>query len=157
MSIAPALQKYLEGRGVSYDVVVHDRTLCSSTTARASGIPEDNLAKGVLIRRKEGCFLAIVPATRLVELAELGGWLKQPVCLATEGEIAEIFADCELGALPPVAGAYELKAVMDENLEGFADIFFEAGDHRTLVHLIGPEFHRLMPNVPHAHISVRHH
>ncbi len=157
MGIALTVQHYLDGRGVAYDVLMHDRTLRSSTTAEASAIPEDNLAKGVLIRRKEDFLLAIVPASHHVQLEELGAWLKQPVGLATETEVGEIFRDCELGAVPPVAGAYGLPAVMDDSLEGFKDIYFEGGDHRTLVHLNGREFHRLMFEVPHAHISTRNH
>lgn len=157
MGIALSLRQYLDDRGVSYDTMTHDRTLCSATTAQASSIPETNLAKGVLCRRKEGYLLAIVPASRHVGLDELGAWLKQPVELATEEEVASIFSDCELGAVPPVAGAYGLPAVMDDSLEGFKDVYFEGGDHRTLVHLNGREFHRLMYAVPHAHIGTPGH
>lgn len=157
MGIAISLQKYLEGRGVSYNVLQHDRTLRSAETADASGVPADNVAKGVLVKRKDGYILAIVPASRHVALTELGNWLKQPVDLAAEKEVAEVFPDCEFGAIPPVAGAYGLPAVMDDALEGFNDIYFEAGDHRTLVHVRGREFHKLMADVPLAHISSRNH
>ena len=54
MSIALNLQQYLDGRGISYDVLTHDRTLRSSKTAERSGIAEENLAKFVLFRRNEG-------------------------------------------------------------------------------------------------------
>jgi Ala-tRNA(Pro) deacylase len=157
MGLASSLKKFIEGRGVPYETVAHERTLRSQTTAEASGVPEDNLAKGVLIRRREGYVLAIIPASRHVELAEVGDWFNQPVALATEAEVAKIFGDCELGAVPPVAAAYGLPAVMDESLEGFKDIYFEGGDHRTLVHISGHNFHLLTMDVPHAHISVRNH
>ncbi len=155
MGLATTIQEFLDDRCLAYDVVTHDKTLCSSATAHASAISEDNLAKGVLIRRKDGFLMAIVPASSHIELEKLGAWLKQPVGLATEEEIAAIFEDCERGAVPPVAAAYGLKAVMDESLEGFKDIYFEGGDHRTLVHLTGGTFHRLMANVPHARFSAR--
>lgn len=157
MAIALTLQKFLEGRGVSYDVLPHDRTLRSSSTAEVSGIPNCNLAKGVLIKRKDGYMLAVVPASNHVQLDELGSWLKQPVGLATEAEVAKVFSDCDLGAVPPVGGAYGVQAVMDDALEGFHDIYFEAGDHRTLVHVTGRQFHDLMADVPRAHISARNH
>jgi Ala-tRNA(Pro) deacylase len=155
MGIATAIQEFLDERCLPYDVVEHDKTLCSSATAHASSISEDNLAKGVIIRRKDGYLMAIVPASSHIQLEKLGAWLNQPVGLATEEEIASIFEDCERGAVPPVAAAYGLKAVMDESLEGFNDIYFEGGDHRTLVHLSGSTFHRLMANVPHARFSAR--
>lgn len=157
MGIALSLQKYLDGRGVSYEVMTHDHTMRSSGTAEASAIPEGNLAKGVLIKRRDGYLLAVVTAAHHVGLKEVGAWLKQPVGLATEAEVAAIFGDCELGAIPPVAGAYRVPAVIDDSLEGLNDIYIEGGDHRTLVHLTGREFHRLMADVPHAHISVRNH
>ena len=62
MGIAISLQQYLDGQGVPYDVTTHERTLSSSETARASSISEDDLAKGVLVRREDGYLLAIVPA-----------------------------------------------------------------------------------------------
>lgn len=157
MSIAPSLQKYLDGRDVRYDVMTHEPTKRSSATAEAGGIAEDNLAKGVLIRRNDAYILAIVPTSCHVSLDALGMWLQQPVGLASEAEVATVFKDCALGAIPPVAGAYGLQAVMDDSLEGFDDIYFESGDHRTLVRLNGREFHRLMADVPHAPIGARNH
>jgi Ala-tRNA(Pro) deacylase len=156
MGIAISLQDYLDGRGVAYDVVAHEPTSRSSMTARAARISEDNLAKGVLIRYRNGYILAIIPASHDVRLDELGALYERHVNLATEAEVAKIFGDCEVGAVPPVANAYGLEAVMDDSLEGFNDIYFEAGDHRTLVHVKGRDFHKLMPNVPHAKISDRH-
>jgi Ala-tRNA(Pro) deacylase len=155
MGIAMTIQQYLDDRCIPYEVTTHRRSVRSSATARASSIREDNLAKGVLIKRKDGYLLAILPASRHIELDQLGTWLRHPVGLATEEEASAIFADCERGALPPVAAAYGLKAVIDESLEGFSDIYFEGGDHRTLVHVKDREFHRLTANVPHARFSSR--
>jgi Ala-tRNA(Pro) deacylase len=157
MGIAISLQQYLDGRGVPYEVMTHERTLSSTATAHASSISEDNLAKGVLMRRGDGYLLAIVPASCHVQLKALGKWLQQPIELASELEASTIFGDCEMGCVPPVAGPYDLMSVMDDSLEGFKDIYFEGGDHCTLVHLTGRDFHRLMADVPHAHISARNH
>lgn len=153
MGLSISLQQFLDNRGVSYDVTTHRPTQHSLATAHASHVPEDNLAKGILIRRRDGYLLAVVPASRKVRLAELGAWLNQPIGLATEEEVASVFADCEPGSVPPVAGAYGLRAVMDDSLEGFDHIYFEGGDHCTLVHVTGREFHRLMADVPHARFS----
>lgn len=153
MGIAFAVQHFLDNRGVSYDVLTHAPTHHSLATARASRVPEDNLAKGILIRRKDGYLLAVLPASRQVRLSDLGAWLDEPVALATEAEVAEVFADCEPGSVPPVAGAYGLDGVVDDSLEGFEHIYFEAGDHRTLVRVTGRAFHRLTVDLPHAPIS----
>ncbi len=157
MGIAISLQEFLDGRGVSYDVMVHDRTATAAESAEACAISKDNLAKGVLVRRKNGYALAIVPASCRVDLAEIGTWLHEPVGLATEEEVEAVFGDCESGSIPPVPPAYGLPAVIDDSLEGLQDIYFEGGDHCSLVHVKGREFHTLLRDVPHAHISTGSH
>jgi Ala-tRNA(Pro) deacylase len=157
MGIALSLKQYLDDRGAPYEIMTHERTVRSSATAKASAIPENRLAKGVLIKHKDGFLLAIVPASRHVHLDAVGDWLQKPAGLATEAEVSRIFGDCELGSVPPVAAAYGLAAVMDDSLEGFDDIYFEGGDHTSVVHLKGSEYYRLMAGVPHARISHRNH
>ena len=87
MGIAISIRQYLDRRAVAYDVITHDRTKSSLATAHVSSVPENNVAKGVLIRRKDGYLMAIVPASCQVQLDEVGKWLKQPVGLATEEEV----------------------------------------------------------------------
>ncbi len=157
MGIALSLQHYLDGQGVPYEVTTHERTVRSSETAKASSIHGNNLAKGVLMKCKEGFLLAVVPASRHVRLDALESWLREPVGLATEAEVSRVFSDCELGSIPPVGAAYGVTAVMDGSLEGFDDIYFEGGDHRSLVHLKATAFNKLMAGVPHATISGPNH
>ena len=40
-----------------------------------------------------------------------------------------------------------------ENLEGERDVYLEGGDHRTLIHLTGQQFHDMMRDAHHGHIS----
>lgn len=150
MGIAISLQNYLDSHAIAYDCLPHRRTGCSTDTADVSQISSENLAKAVVLKRREGYILAVVPASSQVLLDGVGGWLRQPVSLATEDEIAALFPDCEPGAVPPVAAAYGLRSLVDDSLEGRTDIYFEAGDHRTLVHVSGETFHKLVEKVPHG-------
>ncbi|WP_324541332.1 hypothetical protein [Hyphomicrobium sp.] len=52
-----------------------------------------------------------------------------------------------------MAGAYGLSGVVDDSLEGFDHIYFEAGDHCSLLHVTGRGFHRLTVDLPHVPIS----
>lgn len=155
MAIAMTLKQYLDDHEIEYDVVTHQETGCSSRTAQVSHIPGDQLAKGVVVKREKGYLLAIVPASRQVKLDMLGQWLKQPVSMATEEESSTLFKDCERGAVPPIGPAYGIRTVIDDSLEGQEDIYFEGGDHRTLVHLTGDQFHRLMEKIPHEPFSTQ--
>lgn len=153
MAIALKLKSYLERNDVLYDTVRHRPTSCAAEAAEASRVPCEQLAKGVLVKRSGGYLLAVVPASRRLELDEIGEWLRQPVGLATEEEIAEIFGDCEKGAIPAVAAAYGVRTVVDESLTRQPDVYFEGGDRRTLVRVDRRSFNRLMAEVPLARIG----
>lgn len=153
MGITITLQQFLEAQSVPYEVLEHRRTGCSQRTADASHIPSECLAKGVVVRHKDGYLLTIVPASRQVQLEEVGRLLERPVALASEDEVSALFPDCEHGAVPPIAAAYGLAAIVDASLEGQEHIYFEGGDHRALVHVAGAQFHRMMEKVPHGQFS----
>lgn len=153
MAIAITLHDYLKDHEIDYDLVPHTATATSTRTAEVSHVPRRRLAKGVVIKTKKGFLMAVVPASHHVALRKLGSWLKRPVCLATEEETARLFEDCEVGAIPPIGAAYGLRTVMDERLSGKMDIYFEGGDHRTLVHIPNQQFDKLMKKTPHHRFS----
>ena len=153
MAIPATLDRYLRQNGVSYHVIKHHNTSCSRMSARATHVPEESVAKAVVIKRRKGFVLAVVPASREVALRGLGAIFAAPVCLATEEELQDLFNDCEVGAVPPIGSAYGIRTVVDRHLLDEDDIYFEGGDHRTVVHLKGEEFRKLMDNVPHRNIS----
>jgi Ala-tRNA(Pro) deacylase len=153
MGIAIKLQQYLGSEGIHYDSVEHRRTGCAMRSAEVSHIPSNCMAKAVVLKDRSHYFVTIVPASRQVRLDEVGGLLHQPVALASEDEIARLFPDCEPGAISAIVTAYGLQCCVDESLDASGDIYFEAGDHRTLVHLTSRDFQKLMRNVPHGRFS----
>ena len=150
MTIAPTLQKYLADHEVAYDLVLHYPTASSLRTAEACHIPGDRLVKGVVVRDKESYWLAVLPASRHVRLTELRTELGQDVELATEQEVEQVFRDCDRGAVPPVGACYGLDAIVDNSLDQQPEVYFEGGDHITLVHMTRLEFARLDTTARHG-------
>ena len=153
MAIAKRLSWYLNNHDVAYEVIPHPRTESSQETARAAHVDEDHLAKCVLLEDERGYLLAVLPTSRRVALDDLREHFGRRLELATEPELADIFDDCELGAVPPVGRAYGIPTVVDESLLHLEDVYFEAGEHEDLVHMKGTEFARLMATVPRAMLS----
>jgi Uncharacterized conserved protein len=58
-----------------------------------------------------------------MELDTLQGPLNLRLGLATENEIAELFDDCEIGAIPPVGAAYGLAVIIDESVAHLAEVY----------------------------------
>lgn len=145
MTIATTLQDYLQYKQVNYELMTHAHTGCSAETAAQARIPSKQLAKSVILGDDLGGYLmAVVPANRQVVVHQLSQWLGRSLHLASEKEVARLFADCEPGAIPPVGTAYDLQMVLDEALAAEPEVYFEAGDHEELVHMRIDDFLDIM-------------
>lgn len=153
MGIALAVREYLDEAGVDYELVHHEYAPNSRTAARMARVPADHMAKPVMLEDAQGYVMAVVPASRRVELQSLERHLGRRLALATEREIRDVFVDCSQGAVPAVGQAYGVEVVWDDCLAACPDIYFEAGDHTDLVHMSGKEFTFLMGRKPHGRIS----
>lgn len=153
MTIAARLKQHLDGKGVRYDVVPHPHTTTSSLTAQAAHIPGTRVVKSVVVHHEMGYALALVPSTHRVELGSLQSVMDRRLGLATEREIASIFSDCEPGAVPPIGAAYGVPVVLDESLGEEPELYFEGGDHRSLIHVSGEAFRTLTQGAQHARFS----
>ena len=155
MSIAASVEDYLAREGVPYGTILHERTRDSTHSAQAAHVPGDRLAKCVILEDDNGSLMAVAPATHKVDLGALHRHLNRNLGLATDRELFELFKDCEPGALPPLGLVYGIDTILDESLLDSPDIYFEAGDHRALVHTSGGDFLKLMADAPRGQISHR--
>lgn len=153
MTIAKRLKAHLDGEGVKYETVEHPRTATASETAQAAHVPGSRLAKTVVIHVESGPLLAIVPSSHRIDLSVLQSLLDRRLGLASETEIGEIFDDCDVGAAPPFGSAYGLPTVVDQSLSGLDRVWFEGGDHRTLIGVAGADFDKLMRDARRAEFS----
>lgn len=153
MAIAMKLKEYLDQEHVKYDVIDHPYSDTSMQTAQEAHIPGDKIAKAVLLHDDAGFVLAVVPATHKVLLGKLHKSFKRYLTLADENEIQDVFDDCSAGAIPPVGKAYNMDVIYDDSLNRSEDIYFEAGDHISLVHVSRDDFKALLDKVPHGMIS----
>jgi Ala-tRNA(Pro) deacylase len=153
MTTAPKLTQYLASHGISYDLMPHDLTMSSMRTAEACHVSGDSLAKAVVLQDDGGYLLAVLPASHHLRFQELEAQGHRPVRLVTEDEVARLFPDCARGAVPPIGAAYGLDTIVDDSLFERPDVYFEGGDHGTLVHLSGPAFRTLMADAEHGCFS----
>lgn len=154
MSIAPTLQKYLAAENIQYEEIPHEPTMSSARTAETCHISGDCLAKGIVLRRDGGYMLAVLPASHHLRLSELRTRLGDDVDMANETEVNQLFQDCSPGAVPAVGKCYGLDLIVDDSIEAQPEIYMEAGDHQTLLHLSQAQFARLMADAPHGRFSV---
>jgi Ala-tRNA(Pro) deacylase len=153
MTISPRLKSYLARRRVAFGEISHAETMCAHRSARTADVDGDRVAKAVVVRAGDEYMLAVLPASRQVSFDYLEKWLGREVQLADEPEFQPLFADCTLGAIPPIGDAFGLETVLDDSLLTDADVYFEGGDHRTLVHVAASDWRRLMKDAAHSAFS----
>jgi Ala-tRNA(Pro) deacylase len=153
MTIAASVKDHLSREGVRYEVITHEHTRDSNHSAEAAHIPGDKLAKCVMLEDSEGYLMAVLPATHKVDLGAIHRQLNRRLGLATDHELADLFKDCEPGAVPPLGRAYGIETIVDESLNDAHDVYFEGGDHVALVHVTGKDFLKLMADAPRGAFS----
>jgi Ala-tRNA(Pro) deacylase len=146
--------RYLD-QNATYEILFHEPTMSSMRTAEACHISGDCLAKGVVLRRNDSYLLAVLPASHRINLPELRMELGEDVDLASESSIDGLFSDCAHGAVPPIGECYGLDVIVDETIDRQPEIYFEAGDHTTLVHMTQAEFARLNANARRERFSLQ--
>jgi Ala-tRNA(Pro) deacylase len=144
MSIATTLRTYLEGRAITYALVPHPHTGSSMDTAALAHVPGDRLAKAVIVQSQGEPLMVVVPSDYHVHLGLLHRHLGSEVGLATEQELSALFPDCEPGAIPVIGQAYGIRTLLDSTLLEEPELYLEAGDHETLVRVVGDDFRTLM-------------
>ncbi|MDF0673268.1 MAG: YbaK/EbsC family protein [Nitrospira sp.] len=154
MPIPRTLKSHLDREHVHYDILPHSQTFHALAVAQTLHLPEQEIAKVVIVKVKERFVTTVLPATEKVDVQRLRKLFgTHRVRLATEEEIAQLFPDCELGAMPPLGTLYGLPVYVDRALTHDEEIVFEGGTHSeairmrywdfaALVFPVVAEFHR---------------
>ncbi|TAN54237.1 MAG: YbaK/EbsC family protein [Betaproteobacteria bacterium] len=156
MSIAHTVQMYLTQHQAPFDVVTHQPTVSSLRTAGVAHIHPTSLAKAVMLEddlEHSHFIMAVVPASRHVDLAKLSRQAGRSVHLASEEDAAGLFADCNAGAIPPLGPAYGVETLWDDSLAQQQELYFEAGDHEHLVQMKAADLVRLLQDCAHGEFS----
>jgi Ala-tRNA(Pro) deacylase len=132
--------EHLIGRGVRFEVIPHRRAFTSIQEARELGVAADEVLKTVGLRSKGKYVLAVVPASRRLELRLVRESLDDPDArLASEAELAADFPGYELGALPPLGSLLGVPLLVDPEVLEHGLVVFAAGTETESVRVAAAE------------------
>jgi Ala-tRNA(Pro) deacylase len=138
------VQRFLQERGVAFEVLPHDPTFSAQRMAEAVHTCGDNVAKMVLVKADGKPVLTVMPATHhlYLEMAReaLGA---TRVELASEPDLKRFFPDCEVGALSPFGSQYGMRTLVDASLTEDEEIVFESNAHRVALRMKYQAFEEL--------------
>jgi Ala-tRNA(Pro) deacylase len=145
MTYGERLEAYLRQQQVPYSAQHHRRTTTAHDTALTEHIPDEQLAKVVMVVADGQLTMLVLPASYTVDMACVRQIIEaQDVHLAREWEFAAAFPDCETGAMPPFGQLYGLPVYVDRHLAANATIVFPAGTHTDTICMAYADFARLV-------------
>ena len=148
MPLPERLRSFFNSALAEYSLTVHPKAFTAREVARAEHLPPREVAKTVVLFGDAEYHMVIIPASKLVDFQELRHALGfAQARLATEDELANLFPDCELGAMPPFGNLYGLAVYLDATLAVEPSLAFNAGNHHEVVHMSTAEFRRLVSPV----------
>jgi Ala-tRNA(Pro) deacylase len=141
------VSSFLTEQGCWHEDVVHGPAYTAQGLAQRLHVPGRVVAKTVLLRvdadRRRQLVVAVLPATRQVDMSRAGKVAGGKAQLATEFEIAEHCPDCDFGVLPPFGSQYGMKTIVDSELAEDDEIWFEGNTHEEAVRMKFADFEKL--------------
>ena len=139
------LQDYLDQHDIQYVTISHSPAYTAQRIAELTRIPGKELAKTVIVKVDDKLAMAVLPASRRVNLQHLQEAIgADEVTLSSETEFNELFPDCEVGAMPPFGNLYDMGVYVAEQLTEDDEIAFNAGSHSELVKMSYNDYAKLV-------------
>ena len=142
---AEELKQYLNDNHVKFVTITHSLAYTAQDIAAAAHISGKDLAKTVMVKIDDRMTMVVLQGHAQVDLQRLAEVVgAENVELASEGEFAEFFANCEVGAMPPFGNLYGIPVYVSAGLAADEEIAFNAGSHTELIKLAYADFARLV-------------
>jgi Ala-tRNA(Pro) deacylase len=132
---ADALIEVLRREHVAYELIPHRHTETALAEARTLGVDPHLVAKTLILNTPFGFVRVVLAASDRLDLEKARLTLNTPeVELATEETLVGAYPEFELGAVPPMGGAFD-RVLVDRHLFESTFIVLEAGTHDESVRL----------------------
>jgi Ala-tRNA(Pro) deacylase len=138
------VSEYLEQNHARYSPVSHPTAYTAQEEAAAAHVPGIEWAKSVVCLADGQPILAVLPAPLTVNLNALRRAAHvHSIRLAKESEFAQLYRDCETGAMPPFGPLFGQRVFVDRSLTQDPDVVFSGGSHHEAIRMPFAEFARV--------------
>ncbi|MEJ2215312.1 MAG: YbaK/EbsC family protein [Gemmatimonadota bacterium] len=139
------LEQFLRDAGVKHEYQRHSAAFTAQEVAAAEHVPGRMLAKVVIVIADDTLAMTVVPAPSKVDMEKVCAVMGAGEArVAREGEFAEAFPDCDVGAMPVFGNLYDVPVLADRALAENQTIISQAGSHTETVSVAYADFERLV-------------
>ncbi len=139
------LKEYLDRNRVPYHVIYHRPAFTAQEVAASAHIPGSALAKTVVVEVDHRLAMAVVPATKRVDLDRVKEAANaREVRIAREEEFSACFPGCEVGAEPPIGELYGMEVYLSADIARSKVVNFSGGTHSELINMAYRDYENLV-------------
>ena len=131
-----SIRELLAREKVPYTLFRHRPAYTALEVTAVSHVPGRCWAKVVICLADSEVVQAVLPAHYTVDLDQLRALAgAQSVRLAREDEVATLYPECEVGAMPPFGVIYGHRVFVDRTFVGEPEMVFHAGTHSAALRM----------------------
>ncbi len=129
MAVSKKLLSYLDQKKVGYKILKHRTVYTAYDAAKTMRAKLDQIAKTLVVKADKIYLLAVLPATRRLDLGKLKKITKaKKLEIAKENVMKKVFKT-KPGAVVPFGGLYKVPVFIDKTLLKAKQIITGAGTH----------------------------
>lgn len=145
MAVSERLRRIFEDERVPYEIMVHTESYTAQEKAASMHVPGAQLAKVVMAKVDGELMMLVLSAEYNIDFGKLGTAVgRKEVVLAKEEDFADLFPDCDLGAMPPFGNLYGIPVLVEEHLAEQDSIVFNACTHYEAAKISYRDYERLV-------------
>lgn len=139
------LEEYFIRNDVGFAEQHHPTAFTAQEVAASDHVSGRIVAKVVMVWAEGRLAMLVVPAPKRVDFAKAAMALgAADLRLAREEEFAELFPDCEPGAMPPFGNLYGVPVYTDRALAENLNLVLQAGTHTETMGIRFDDYERLV-------------
>ncbi|MEM9101811.1 MAG: HDOD domain-containing protein [Pseudomonadota bacterium] len=141
-SLIPSkIKNYLEQENIDYQVFEHEGGESIYQIAQSHGIPDNEVARAILLEENGLKVLAIIPASHMLDFKTLCDNFKSSFSpIPLDSEKVNVFSGCEPGCRPPFPALFGLSGVVDIDEFNSDYIYLEPGTTQCLIRVSKSDF-----------------
>jgi Ala-tRNA(Pro) deacylase len=144
MEIPKRLIDCLNENKLTYEILRHPEAVTAQRIAEAEHVKGRHQAKVVMVKSDGQHLMMVLPADHQIDLEKVEKAIGKPVSLDKEVEFKPLFADCAIGAMPPLGNLYDLPTYVDKHLAEQDYIVFEAGTHTDAIKMSYRDYEKIV-------------
>lgn len=148
MSVSLKIKKFLDTKGIKYDIIEHKKVFTAFDKSQTLKLPEKIIVKTLVMKTDKSICLVALPANRILDLKAFKKITKsKKVSFVSEKNIKQKLKGIKVGAIPSLGSLWNIKTYFDKNLLKEKKIIMSGGSYDFSIMLSPSQLKKIEPKL----------